>query len=183
MPCRSSAAEVSFPPRMAPENKKPEPSDPRPTEPALPREGFDDAQRLAELRRQAQQRLREEAQAASNVPTDPHGVPVAPVYGGPPFRPSPSPSPSEDNRVNQTVYGAPPFRDDVPRPSDTAPHTPVAAVYGGPPPEYRPPYPAPAYGGAPRPVPEPASSVRIVLIAIGVGIAILIAAWVLKHLL
>src|SRR5579885_1398753 len=92
----------------APDNKDKPNSGAKPTHPTLPREGFDDAQKLAELRRQAQQRMREEEKAASNVPTDPHGVPfvpVAPVYGGPP-----TPSPSDANRVNQTVYGAPAFR-------------------------------------------------------------------------
>ena len=144
-------------------------------DPGFPREGFDDAQRLADLRRQAQQRMREEEQAANNVPTDPHGIPVAPVYGGPPFRPSPS----DDSRVNQTVYGAPPLRMDTERPGPP----PIAAVYGGPPEAYREgnrtPYPAPAYGGAPRPV----ASSRILLIAIGIGIVILVAAWILKHAL
>jgi hypothetical protein len=174
MPCRSLAAAVSFPPSMDADPKNPDPNA-KPNEPALPREGFDDARRLAELRRQAQQRMREDEQAASNVPTDPHGIPAAPVYGGPPL------DWSRDSRVNETVYGAPPFRNDVPRPSDTAPRTPVAAVYGGPPPEYRAPYPAPVYGGAP--IPRPVSSVRIVLIAIGIGAVILLLAWTLRHFL
>jgi hypothetical protein len=114
--------------------------------PELPRTGFDDARKLNELRRQAQQRMEQDERTAE------WPVPPPPRLGSPDAKPG-----------LETVYGAPPIF-----PQNQGSPVAPAPVYGAPP------VPAPVYGAPAVPVRNRNWMIGILLVLLAAIVALIV---------